>query len=57
MDIGYAQRNNIAPRRLTAPIPVNNVDGTPNENGPVTEVTEMLMRYNDHMERMVFALT
>src|SRR5262249_15588205 len=57
MDIGYAERNGIAPRKLTSPIPVKNVDGTPNESGLITEVVDMVMRYNDHSERVVFAIT
>jgi hypothetical protein len=57
MGIEYVENNNIMPCKLTIPIRVNNVDGTPNENGPITEVADMVLDYNGHTEWVVFALT
>ena len=56
MDIGYVERNKITLRKLTQSIPVNNMDSSSNTNGPVTEVADVVLNYNGHTERMVFAL-
>ena len=42
---------------LSKPIPVYNVDGTPNEAGSITEVVSLLLQYKFHSERMVFAVS
>src|SRR5918999_558660 len=42
---------------LQRPIPVYNVDGSPNEAGSITEVVDLVLRYKDHSERAVFAVT
>jgi hypothetical protein len=39
------------------PIPVRNVDGTPNEAGPITEVVDIILCYKGHSERAIFAVT
>ena len=44
-------------RTLQRPIPVYNVDGSPNEAGSITEVVDLVLRYKDHSERAVFAVT
>ena len=44
-------------RKLTNPIPVNNVDGTPNEAGPISEIVDMVLCYKDHTEWAIFAVT
>ena len=49
MDTQWAQ--DISTRSLTHPIPVYNVDGSPNETGPITEVADVILRYADHAER------
>jgi hypothetical protein len=36
---------------------VRNVDGSPNENGPIMEVVDMLLHYKGHTERVTFAIT
>jgi hypothetical protein len=33
------------------------MDGTLNEAGSITEVVEMMLRYRDHSEKMIFAVT
>jgi hypothetical protein len=38
-------------------IPVFNVDGTPNEAGCISEVVELIIRYEKHSERTLFAVT
>ena len=57
MDTQWAQDNNITTRSLTHPIPVYNVDGSSNETGPITEVADVVLRYADHAERALFAVT
>ena len=42
---------------LQRPIPVYNVDGTPNEVESITEVVDLVLRYKDHSERAAFAVT
>ena len=34
-----------------------NVDGTPNEAGSITEIVDLILRFEDHMERTSFAVT
>ena len=43
--------------KLAQPIPVYNVDGTPNEAGSITEVVNLILHYKNHSERMTFCVT
>jgi hypothetical protein len=43
--------------KLIQPIPVYNVDGTPNEAGSINEVVDMVMSYNGHSECILLAVT
>jgi len=56
-DQKYVDRERLNTRKLTIPIPVNNVDGTPNESGPISEVLDTILCYKGHSERVVFAVT
>ena len=53
----FAEQEQIETKKLSVPIPVRNIDGTLNEAGPITEVADMVLRYQNHSERMVFAVT
>jgi len=53
----YIEREHLNIRTLNEPIPVKNVDGTPNEAGPITEVLDVVLRYKGHSEKAVFAVT
>ena len=44
-------------RALQRPVPVYNVDGTPNEAGSIKEVVDLVLRFKDHLERVLFAVT
>ena len=57
IDLDYARANNINTRALARPIPVYNVDGTPNEAGMIREAADIVLRYKDHSERAQFAVT
>ena len=39
------------------PVPIRNVDGTPNEAGEVWEVVDLILHYEDHTEWALFAVT
>ncbi|KDR64994.1 hypothetical protein GALMADRAFT_24077, partial [Galerina marginata CBS 339.88] len=44
-------------RNLSQPIPVFNVDGSPNEAGLISKVVDVLMTYQTHSERILLAVT
>ncbi|KIJ36867.1 hypothetical protein M422DRAFT_88607, partial [Sphaerobolus stellatus SS14] len=54
MDADFVRRNQLTARKLAHVIPVLNVDGTRNEGGSVTEIVDLILRYNDHTERTSF---
>ena len=51
------KKSSFTTRTLSNPIPVRNVDGTPNEAGSITDVVELNLRYRNHAERVFFAVT
>jgi len=53
----YVKSNQIPTTKLPQPIPVFNVDGTANTEGSISEVAELLLRYNGHSERALFCVT
>ena len=57
IDKAYVKANRLATRVLSTPIPVFNVDGTPNEAGSITEVADLILRYKNHSERALFAVS
>jgi hypothetical protein len=57
IDREYVKANRLSTRTLSRPIPVRNVDGTPNEAGSVHEVVELVLRYKNHSEKAFFAVT
>ena len=57
IDEEFVQRTELPTRRLSSPIPVFNVDGTPNEAGSIDKVVDVLMTYNGHSERILLAVT
>jgi transposase InsO family protein len=57
IDREYVRTNRLPTRALSRPVPVRNVDGTLNEAGSVTEVVELVLRYQNHSERAFFAVT
>lgn len=57
LDTDYVRDNGIATRLLSQPIPVYNVDGTPNEAGAIREVVTVVLQYGEHKERATFAVT
>ena len=57
IDRDYAKGCQFRFLKLSRPIPVFNVDGTPNEAGAVTEVVDLILRYKNHSERTTFAVS
>ena len=57
IDDKYVADNAIPTRTLSRPIPVFNVDGTPNEAGSITEVADLVLHFKDHAERALFTVT
>ena len=57
IDRDYAKSCQFNLIKLTKPILVYNVDGTPNEAGSITEVVNLLLCYKNHSERTTFAVT
>jgi hypothetical protein len=57
IDIEWAKLNNIPTRPLTNPIPVYNVDGTANDASAITDIADVILRYEQHSERTQLAIT
>jgi hypothetical protein len=57
IDIEWAKLNNIPTRPLTNPIPVYNVNGTANNAGTITDMANMILRYEQHSERTQLVVT
>jgi hypothetical protein len=57
IDIEWAKLNNIPTHPLTNPIPVYNVDSTANDTGAITDIADVILRYEQHSERTQLAVT
>uniref|UniRef100_A0A0W0F4H4 RNA-directed DNA polymerase n=1 Tax=Moniliophthora roreri TaxID=221103 RepID=A0A0W0F4H4_MONRR len=57
IDKDYAKSNGFVLCPLSPPIPVYNVDGTPNCLGTITEMADVVLKYKDHTECTMFAVT
>src|SRR5271154_983505 len=53
----FVRKHNIETTPLPQPTSVHNVDGTPNENGLVTEEAHVLLQIRSHQERARLAVT
>ena len=58
----FINSNFVAAEKLTTcllmcPAPVYNVDGTPNEAGSIHSVVDLILHYQNHSERAIFAVT
>ncbi len=52
----FAQKHKLETHPLPNPVPVHNVDGTPNENGSITEEVEVILWYGQHTEKACLAV-
>jgi hypothetical protein len=57
IDEDFVERAKLPTRRLSAPVPVYNVDGSLNEAGSIDKVVDVLMTYGRHSERILLAVT
>jgi len=57
IDQDFVERAKLPTRKLSEPVPVYNVDGTPNEAGSIDRVVDVVMTYNGHSERILLAVT
>src|SRR5260370_41489240 len=52
----FVQKHKLETWPLPNPVPVHNIDGTPNENRSITEEVEVILRYSQHMEKACLAV-
>ena len=57
IDTKFVEENKLTTRQLPRPVPVFNVDGTPNEAGYIKEVVELQVSYKGHRERAILHVT
>jgi len=57
IDRDFVEKAKLPTRKLSQPIPVYNVDGTPNEAGSIDRVVDVIMTYKGHSERILLAVT
>ena len=57
IDKDFVCTKDISTRSISHPIPVFNVDGSPNEAGQISEVVGVILRYKTHSERMLLAVS
>jgi hypothetical protein len=57
IDIEWAKLNNIPTCPLTKLIPVYNVNGTANDAGTITDIADIILRYENHSEHTQLAVT
>jgi hypothetical protein len=57
IDIEWVKLNNVPTCPLTKPIPVYKVDGTANHAGMITDIADVILRYENHLERTQLAVT
>jgi hypothetical protein len=57
IDIEWARLNNVPTRPLTKPIPVYNINSTANNAGAITDIADIILHYENHLERTQLAVT
>jgi hypothetical protein len=57
IDIEWAKLNNVPMCPLTKPIPIYNLDGTANDAGAITDIANIILRYENHLECTQLAVT
>ena len=56
IDKDFVHTKGISTRSISRPIPVFNVDSSPNEAGQISEVVDVVLRYKTHSERTLLAV-
>ena len=57
IDRDFVQTKGINTQSISCPIPVYNVDSSPNETGQISEVVDMVLCYKTHSERMLLTVS
>jgi len=57
IDKDFVCTKGISTRSISRPIPVFNVDGSPNEAGQISEVVDVVLRYKTHSKRTFLAVS
>jgi len=57
IDKDFVRTKGISTWNISCPIPVFNVDSSPNEAGQISEVVDVVLRYKTHSERMLLAIS
>jgi hypothetical protein len=57
MNSEFVKQKQLTTKPLSRLIPVYNVDRSLNEVGSISEIVEVVLRYQDHSERATFAVT
>jgi hypothetical protein len=57
IDIEWVKLNNIPTHPLTKPILVYNVDSTANDASMITDIADIILRYENHLEHTQLAVT
>jgi len=57
IDRDFVQTKGINTRSISRPIPVYNVDGSPNEVGQISEVVDVVLCYKTHSKRTLLAVS
>jgi len=57
IDRDFVRTKGINTRSISRPIPVYNMDGSPNEAGQISEVVDVVLRYKTHSERTLLAVS
>ena len=57
IDRDFVQTKGINTQSISCPIPVYNVDSSPNEADQISEVVDVVLHYKTHSERMLLAVS
>ena len=57
MDQRYVECYKLTTWKLHFPIPVYNIDGSPNKSGSITKAVEVILHLNGHAEQVNFTVT
>jgi predicted aspartyl protease len=57
IDQEYVKSNQIPTRKLSQVVLIYNVDRSPNQDGAISEVVDLLLQYNGHSERALLCVT
>jgi hypothetical protein len=50
LNMEYVCKHDIPTHKLQRPIPVFNVDGSPNEAGSISKIADTILQHKDHLE-------